>query len=594
VQVADSETNQQTAAAQLSITISAITITTTTLTAGNVSVPYAATLAAVGGVKPYTWTLSSGTLPSGLSLSSGGVISGTPTATGTSTFTVQVADSESTPATATAQLSLTISSESSPGSLSGSYAFYLNGFNSSGAWTLAGSFIADGNGNITSGVVDSNSVSGQPITDVAITGAYTIAANGLNTMTIQGSSSWGPMTLAFVLDSIGNGRIMEYDDTTGTGSRGAGALRKADSSTFSQGALSGGWVFGLTGAGASGERWVNLGQFTLATGAISDGTCDTNDGGAYSTGTFTGTLSSVDPQSGRATVTTDSSNGTSNEVVYVVSASEMVMEQVSPVQAGVEPLTGAGSDTAPLGVGSVLQQSGSFSNSSLNSTAVMYMQDINGESGFDQSQAGIISFDGNGNFNIIAMDEDSAGVITQDSTSQGTYTVGANGALALTCGGGECPAGYLIAENKALLIGTGSNTIFGMMEPQTGGPFSNASIAGTYPGGSLPPLDYRNAANELYVGAADGAGNVLISLDSSSSDGLNQGTGTITYTIASNGRGSAQEQGVQNPAVVYMISPTKWLMLMPETDARLGLFEQPLTSRAQQGRTSPKTTTRRH
>jgi Putative Ig domain/Matrixin len=49
-------------------------------------------LLASGGVAPYSWSLGSGSLPEGLSLSPSGIISGTPATTGTSDFTVKVAD----------------------------------------------------------------------------------------------------------------------------------------------------------------------------------------------------------------------------------------------------------------------------------------------------------------------------------------------------------------------------------------------------------------------------------------------------------------------------------------------------------------------
>jgi hypothetical protein len=45
---------------------------------GVVQSPYNTTLVPTGGLGPYTWTLNSGTLPPGLTLSSGGIISGTP------------------------------------------------------------------------------------------------------------------------------------------------------------------------------------------------------------------------------------------------------------------------------------------------------------------------------------------------------------------------------------------------------------------------------------------------------------------------------------------------------------------------------------
>ena len=62
--------------------------TGSTLPAGTVGAAYSQTLAASGGVTPYAWTVTGGTLPAGLSLSSDGVISGTPATAATSSFTV--------------------------------------------------------------------------------------------------------------------------------------------------------------------------------------------------------------------------------------------------------------------------------------------------------------------------------------------------------------------------------------------------------------------------------------------------------------------------------------------------------------------------
>ncbi|MGD0497335.1 MAG: putative Ig domain-containing protein, partial [Bryobacteraceae bacterium] len=57
-----------------------------------VGVAYSQTLTANGGTPPYAWSVTSGTLPAGLTLSTGGVISGTPTTYGTSTFGISVTD----------------------------------------------------------------------------------------------------------------------------------------------------------------------------------------------------------------------------------------------------------------------------------------------------------------------------------------------------------------------------------------------------------------------------------------------------------------------------------------------------------------------
>ena len=71
-------------------------IATMSLPAGTVGQTYSAQLNATDGISPYTWSLlPSNSLPPGLSLSSSGLISGTPTTTAISSFTVQVADSMS-------------------------------------------------------------------------------------------------------------------------------------------------------------------------------------------------------------------------------------------------------------------------------------------------------------------------------------------------------------------------------------------------------------------------------------------------------------------------------------------------------------------
>jgi len=81
-------------------------ITTTSLPNGEVTASYAATLTAINGNPPYTWSISAGTLPAGLSLSTNGSISGVPTVAGTSSFTVKVTDSVQQ--TATGNLGITI------------------------------------------------------------------------------------------------------------------------------------------------------------------------------------------------------------------------------------------------------------------------------------------------------------------------------------------------------------------------------------------------------------------------------------------------------------------------------------------------------
>jgi sugar lactone lactonase YvrE len=86
------------AAAPLSI------LTTSPLPAGTAGTPYAQALAATGGTPPYSWSIAVGSLPAGLTLSSQGSISGTPTSAGTFLITFQVTDSASITAQSTIEI----------------------------------------------------------------------------------------------------------------------------------------------------------------------------------------------------------------------------------------------------------------------------------------------------------------------------------------------------------------------------------------------------------------------------------------------------------------------------------------------------------
>ena len=92
--------------ATLTVSAPALQITASSLPGGRVQTVYSSTLQATGGTAPYTWSLFSGLLPNGLTLSSNGTISGTPTLVGLFTFVIQVRDNAG--ATASSTLSIDI------------------------------------------------------------------------------------------------------------------------------------------------------------------------------------------------------------------------------------------------------------------------------------------------------------------------------------------------------------------------------------------------------------------------------------------------------------------------------------------------------
>lgn len=82
----------------VTVTVAALSITNAAPD-GRVGVAYSHTYTKSGGTGMVTWDVASGTLPGGLTLSSAGVLSGTPTTQQTATFTVRATDAAATAAT---------------------------------------------------------------------------------------------------------------------------------------------------------------------------------------------------------------------------------------------------------------------------------------------------------------------------------------------------------------------------------------------------------------------------------------------------------------------------------------------------------------
>ncbi len=113
--------------------VSPVTITTTGLTGITSGVNYSANLKASGGTAPYSWSMSSGTLPSGVGLQSSGSLSGTTTQTGQFSFTVQVTDASSPKQTASQPLSVTVTKAVTNGNTI-PITFFGADFNGSKVW----------------------------------------------------------------------------------------------------------------------------------------------------------------------------------------------------------------------------------------------------------------------------------------------------------------------------------------------------------------------------------------------------------------------------------------------------------------------------
>ena len=95
VSATDAKSRTATRPCSIAVTATALSISQpAALPDALLGMPYQQTLQATGGRAPYTWSVLSGSLPSGLSLTPAGVISGSATAVGTRNVTIQAGDAD--------------------------------------------------------------------------------------------------------------------------------------------------------------------------------------------------------------------------------------------------------------------------------------------------------------------------------------------------------------------------------------------------------------------------------------------------------------------------------------------------------------------
>ncbi len=279
--VKDSGSPAQTASVSETITVkaSSLSITTSGLGTGQVGNQYLASLSASGGTPGYTWSISSGSLPAGLTLSSGGVISGLPAGNGTATFTVSVKDNGSPAQTATAQETivvgaskLAITTTGLAGAKNG--ASYSSTLSASGGtpgytWSISSGSLPAGLTLSSGGVISGAATTSGTVT---FTVAVTDSSSPANTATAQETIVVGSSTLAIMTTSL------------------AGAK---NGSAYSSALSASGGTPGYTWSMSSGSLPAGL---TLSSGGVISGTATTS-------GTVTFTVAVTDSSSPANTAT---------------------------------------------------------------------------------------------------------------------------------------------------------------------------------------------------------------------------------------------------------------------------------------------------
>ena len=539
-----------------------LAVSTTSLTSGSVGVPYSASLAATGGVPPYSWTITSGTLPAGLSLSTSGFISGTPTTEETQAFSVQVSDSQTTPTTASASLTLTINGPTSR--LNGNYILSFSGYQNGILVEQAGSFTADGQGNITNGLMDSNSSSGAH-TNLTFSGTYSLDATNTGPMTLN-IANLGTFSYQLAVPATGTIRLIQNGTA---GNQGTGYVRKVASTTqvtISQ--LAAYWVYGATGADSGSNRYARVGTFQAdSSGNWTSVESDSNDNGTVTHNTSaSGQFVAIDPVTGRGTATMTLNSVTTNYSFYPVSNTELVMLAIDPV-----------SSNAPLALFTLLRRPiNNYTNASISVATVSQLQGLGTSNSNTVPYAllGITKFDGNGGV-AITTDENLGGTMSANSYPNATYSMASNGRATITGFGGSSVVLYL-SQAVGFLLGSDSGVAYGTLLPQIASPYSNSSISGSYQGGTLQTVEPTMVV-EADSAAADGAGNLALTYDTSGPGGPQQGLIlNTTYTVDStSGRAPLIANG-NTVGIAYVVSSSsttqisgKILVLSTDASARV-------------------------
>jgi hypothetical protein len=200
-----------------------------------------------------------------------------------------------------ANASVMITGMSSNARLNGRYALFLTAATGNqGTSVCAASITADGNGKITGGVEELTAPGFFDLVDVISDGTYSIDANGHGTMLIH-TVNKETLVFNFVLTSASHALIVEVDGDPASGTM---DLQQPAGASFTAAQISGNYSFAMDGVDNSGAlKHMSLGGSFAADGisALTAGTLDINNGGTFSTSSFTGSFTAPDTN-GRGTM----------------------------------------------------------------------------------------------------------------------------------------------------------------------------------------------------------------------------------------------------------------------------------------------------
>jgi len=431
------------------------------------------------------------------------------------------------------------------GNLNGTFAMSFSGSDASGFFAVAGLVTVDGNGHVTSGVMDINEAP-TPITNASLSGTYAVRADGRGVMGLTGAA--GNFNLVFVIVANNRALVTRFEQSA----VGSGSLDLVNSSAFSTAALAGTFVFNLSGIDTAQNSLTTVGSITTnSTGTVTSGVQDQSDNGAILTDNPISSGSIQVASNGRGTASITTAAGPQNFAFYVVDANHIKLVET---------------DNLPVLAGDAFRQSGTISAASLTGPFAFTVagSDVAVQGPF--AAGGVFTSNGSGSITSGIEDFNDAGSAVPNVALSGTYTIDASGrgtATITTATVGTFTFAFYPTTNGVQLIETDTGlTVSGAAFPQSGA-LSSGTFQGTY------GLNYTAATTggELDTIAsvnANGTGHLTGIMDANNVGSTSTGTSLNgSYSIDATGHGPltlTSGLGQQNMAI-YAISNSRALFV---------------------------------
>lgn len=381
--------------------------------------------------------------------------------------------------------------------LKGTYAFLMTGSDTNLEFLgRVGSFTADGNGNITSGIEDVNAASF--IGTLPFTAStYSIQKDGRGTINLINSS--GTLTFSVTLLSPSQGFIAETDLNATT----SGTFNLQSTSAFTSTAVNGPYVFDVSGiAPDTNQNFFPdsiVGQFVTSNGVGSTGVADENfsatPSGPLPITSVTTTFDSTNgPTNGRGELAFTAGGVTFSYVYYIVDATRIRMIETS----------------GGVTLGDAVLQTNAPANNAAFTGSFAYLQGGASTSG-PITRVGRFTSDGTGGLGSIALNTNDDGTnarVPKGSVSQATYQIDPNfpGTGRGTATFTDSSLGtfsyifYMSSASQGVIQNVSKNIVAdGTIMAQTGGPFTTAGLAGGF-GFSLSGQSFNSQTQILAEG----------------------------------------------------------------------------------------------